>query len=115
MNSFDFEHLYTVQDYSTFSIKVQSNEFSGISNFCLSKENIKIAVKKLCEMYEKLNGVSEFNDSDSDDFIKFEMEKLGQLSISGQLGGSHNEQYLIFKMISDQTILTKIIKVLSEV
>jgi len=45
------------------------------------------------------------NNYDNDDFILFESMKLGHLKISGQVGGSHSQQYLVYQFMTDQTSL----------
>ena len=109
LNKLIFEHKYTVEDYITFSIAVKSGEFSGISNFCISRNVLKDAIMFLDEMYNNLEGIYQVNDYDSDDFILFEFLSKGHIKISGQLGGSHNEQYLKYQFITDQTELNNII------
>lgn len=104
------EHLYTVEDYFTFNIRVKSGDFSGISNFCMSKEFICSIVEKLTEMHKELNGSCEIVDNDSDAYITLNMDKHGHMSVFGQIGGSHEEHCMKFKYSTDQTVLEKVIK-----
>jgi hypothetical protein len=104
-----FEHQYTVEGYLTFTVKVVSGEFSGSSTFCISESSLKEAISILSEMYNKLKGTYRMNDYDSDDFMLFEFQNLGHICISGQVGGSHREQYLRYQYNTDQTILAEII------
>lgn len=106
------EHLYTVEGYFTFNIKVKSGEFAGASNFCISKENILSVIEALSKMHEQLTGYCEISDSDSDAHITIEMDKLGHMSMTGQIGGSHEEHYMKFKYITDQTVLINLIQML---
>ena len=48
-------------------------------------------------------------DYDSDDYVLFKFQRLWHLVIAGQLGGSYSEQFLKFKINSDQTFLHQII------
>ena len=104
-----FEHLYTVEGYVTFAITVVSGKFSGASNFCISENSLADAVLTLREIYNKLSGEYQMNDYNSDDFILFEFEKYGHLKVSGQVGGSHRQQYLVYQFMTDQTVLAEII------
>lgn len=102
------EHLYTVEDYLTYNIKIKSGEFSGASNFCMSRDNVVMLIEELTKMHNELKGSCELKDYDSDANIIIEMDKLGHLFIYGQIGGSHEEQSLKFKMNSDQTVLEEL-------
>jgi hypothetical protein len=106
------EHLYTVEGYLTLTIGVKSGEFTGKSHFCVSEEQLLIFIQSLKEISVRLSGESVINDFDSDAHIIFEATKLGQVIVSGQIGGSHEEHYMRFKFNSDQTILEGIARML---
>lgn len=106
------KHLYTVEGYFTFRIRVKSGEFSGASNFCISKEAILLIIEKFTEMHKKLKGCCEINDSDSDAYITFDMDKFGHMSVYGQISGSHEEQFMKFKYSTDQTVLKNFVQLL---
>jgi hypothetical protein len=107
-----FEYLYTVENYITFCIKVKSGKFSGASNFCISKDQIIVTVQKLSELYNKLTGFYKLSDYDSDAYITFEMHKLGHMNVFGQIGGSHEDHFMKFKYMVDQTVLINFIQAL---
>ena len=104
------EELLYVDSYYTFSVKVKSGEFAGKSSFCIPEKSINNLTTGFKMMYEELEGQIVINDFDSDAFISFQMKKLGHIVISGQVGGSHQKQYLKFELESDQTILDKMIR-----
>jgi hypothetical protein len=108
-NALSIDLLYTVENYFTLNIKVKSGAFEGASNFCISRDNLIIAVETLSKMYDELAGVCVIADYDSDAFITLELNRLGHLSISGQIGGSHQDHSMKFKYISDQTVLMNLI------
>jgi len=110
MGNITFEHKYTIGGYATFAIKVVSGGFSGISSLCLPNDSLKSAIASLTEMYDKLSGTYEINDTDSNDFILFEFMKYGHLKVSGQVGGGHRPQYLVYEFRTDQTFLNEAIK-----
>lgn len=103
-------HLYTIESYFTFYIKVKSGEFAGASNFCISYDDILSDIEELSTMYNKLTGCCKIHDCDSDAFITLEMAELGHIYISGQIGGSHEEHNMKFKYETDQTVLNRLIE-----
>ncbi|MGE5417559.1 MAG: hypothetical protein ACM3UZ_12555 [Acidobacteriota bacterium] len=46
------EHLYTVDDYLTFSISVRSGVFAGEAHFCIPKQAIVLIVETLSDIYK---------------------------------------------------------------
>lgn len=103
------EYLYTVENYSTFNVKVKSGEFSGSTHFCISIESLVKIEQILSEMYNQLKGLCEISDLDSDSAIIIEMDKHGHMYVSGQIGGSHEEHFMKFKYIADQTDLYSLV------
>ena len=114
MSNIKLEYLYTVQEYVTFHIYVQSGNFSGESNFCMPKKILTEAIVSLSNVHENLKGSYQINDYDSDDYILFKMLKLGHMEITGQVGGSYNDQFLRYQFECDQTDLLCIIQTLKE-
>ena len=102
--------LYAVDNYLTFKTKVKSDEFSGVSNFCISKEEIASIINTLSIMHSELKGICKIQDYDSDAFLYIEVQKLGHVLISGQIGGSHQEHFMKFKIKTDQTVLLNLIQ-----
>ena len=54
-------------------------EFSGVSNFYISKEMIYSIVEKLTEMHKELKGSCEIADNDSAGYITLSMDKHGHM------------------------------------
>ncbi len=106
------EHLYTVEGYLTLTISVKSGLFMGKSNFCISGEQLGIFIKSLKEISLRLLGDSRMDDYDSDAHIIFEVTKLGNVIVTGQIGGSHEEHSMRFKFTSDQTIFERLVRLL---
>ena len=113
--SLSFEYLYTVEDYLTFKIIVRSGEYSGTSNFCISKDQRISAIRSFSDMHDKLVGSCTLKDYDSDAYITFEMSKLGHMNVFGQIGGSHADHFMKFKYVIDQTILQSLIQMLQNI
>ena len=109
MNTIELSHLYTVEGYITFSVRVASGDFSGKSGFCINDGSLRNSLQILQSMYDNLSGSCIINDYDSDDYISLEMQQYGHLIIRGQIGGSYHTQFLAYEMLTDQTELKKII------
>jgi len=109
MASIAFEHKHTAEGYITFDLKVISGKFSGASSFCISDKSLRDAVSCLGIIYNDLNGTCQIDDYDSSDFVLFEFLKFGHLKISGQVGGCHRDNYLVYQLETDQTVLEGII------
>jgi hypothetical protein len=109
------EHLYTIDEYATFKIFVKSSGFSGFCNFCIALvylKNVDVQIKDL------LNGHKsniEIKDCDSDAYIVFEFIDDSHVVIRGQIGGTHQNHYLHFNFIADQTVLSRLRACIHEV
>lgn len=110
MDSISIAFTYKAEDYTTFSVSVNSAYYSGKSSFCLPNSMISTAIDALSTINQALPGEYTIFDTDSDDFIQIIFKKQGHLSISGQLGGSYNENHLTYCFDTDQTALTKFIE-----
>lgn len=109
MNSISFQHLYSAIGYITVKVEVYSGVFSGSSTFCMSNAVLKSMALQLQQLYETLSGTYQVDDYDSDDFVRFECLKHGHVQITGQVGGSYNNQFLNYQFETDQTALKQII------
>lgn len=104
-NRISFEFLYLKGGYSTYEISVATLGFSGVYNFCISESEQINYVNRINVMIKNLNGSMEIKDCESDAFIKFYFESTMDFYVSGQLGGSWNDNILKFKFKADQTLL----------
>ena len=114
MSSIHFEPAYTVDRYITFSVRVVSDGFSGVTNFCLLDNTLQYTIETLMQCCSSLSGTCSIRDCDSDDYINVEMLKLGKMRVCGQVGGSYNNQFLRFEFLSDQTVLKQMINELKK-
>lgn len=110
----EMEYQYTVDCYSTYSVHIRSNNFSGSENFCISGDTIHHLIRSLAVLEEKLAGQLTLCDCESDSFISLEFVSHNILSLYGQIGGSHEDNYLHFKTHVDQTVLPLLKNVLSD-
>lgn len=94
--------------WDTFAIYVKVNNFSGKHNFCIEDNRLYKNIRDLEELSRNLYGEYTIEDMDSDSYLKVTMQKYGKLEFSGRLGGTHNNNYIVFDFIADQTLLQKL-------
>jgi len=82
---------------------VKSYGFSGVQNFCIRKDNLQERIKELIMMSDSLSGECKIEDTDSDSYIYLLFEGRG-LKVTGQLGGSYNDNFIKFSFLADQTL-----------
>ena len=107
-NELELEYLYTVGGYVTFRVRVRSGAFSGEGSFCLPRQQLRACAGQLAHCLQSLSGACAVQDTDSDDFLRIEMEKYGHASVSGKVGGCFTDQYLVFRLRTDQTEVRRI-------
>lgn len=115
MNYINAESVYLTHTFATIKFSVSSEGFSGQSNFCIQKIDLIQYEKALSKMHEKLDGECIISDYDSDTHIIFKSEPFGHVVISGQLGGTHQKQYLYFNLKTDQTVLNEIRSIFNKI
>lgn len=104
-----FATRYLVQINFTFDLTVSSNGFSGTSHFCIRRDQIEKMCSDLTTMEQTLSGDTILEDNDSDASVHFQIKQNGQLIVSGQVGGSHEENFLNFKFQTDQTCIEPLV------
>lgn len=100
-----FATRYLVQINFTFDLTVTSNGFSGTSHFCVRRDQIEKMCSDLTTMKQDMSGSTTLEDNDSDASITFLMKPSGQLIVYGQVGGSHEENYLKFSFQTDRSCI----------
>lgn len=100
-----FEVRYEVQDYSTFRMRVRSGSFCGESSFCVSRANLHALAREIGNLDERLSGCATLHDYDSDAFVTLEGIGFGRITVFGQVGGTHQDQFARFRFETDQTVL----------
>jgi len=88
----------------TFAIFIKSYDFSGMHNFCVRKDYLQEKIKELRDMDKSHTGACRICDGDSDSFINIEFERHN-LRVNGQIGGTHNDNYMFFSFTADRTLL----------
>lgn len=100
-----FATRYLVQINFTFDLTVLSDGFSGTSHFCVRRGQLENLCSDLATMKQTMSGKTTLEDNDSDASVSFEMKPNGQIIVYGQVGGSHEENYLKFSFQTDQTCI----------
>ncbi|MBI5914849.1 MAG: hypothetical protein HY842_05690 [Bacteroidetes bacterium] len=100
-----FATRYIVQINFTFDLTVLANGFGGASHFCVRRDQIETMCVDLTYMHLTLSGKATLEDNDSDAFVRFEIESNGRLNIRGQVGGSHEDNFVKFAFQTDQTCI----------
>lgn len=105
-----FATRYLVQINFTFDLTVLADSFGGTSHFCVRREQIEKLCSDLTDMKDRLSGKTNLEDNDSDANVCFHIESNGQLYVFGQVGGTHEDNYVKFKFQSDQTCIEPLIE-----
>lgn len=100
-----FGTRYLVQINFTFDLTVLTDGFSGTSHFCVRRGQLENLCSDLATMKQTMSGKTTLEDNDSDASVSFEMKPNGQIIVYGQVGGSHEENYLKFSFQTDQTCI----------
>lgn len=100
-----FATRYLVQINFTFDLTVISDGFSGTSHFCVRRDQIEKMCSDLTIMKQAMSGNTTLEDNDSDASVNFQKESNGQIIVFGQVGGSHEGNYLKFSFQTDYTCI----------
>jgi hypothetical protein len=100
-----FATRYLVQINFTFDLTVLSNGFCGTSHFCVRRDQIEKMCSDLTTMKSALSGDTTLEDNDSDASVNFQIKSNGKVIVFGQVGGSHEENFLKFNFQTDHTCI----------
>lgn len=101
----DIQFLYYIGGYITYEVSSSTCGFSGNCNFCIEENELKEYIKTIDLLIKTLDGELEIRDSESDAFLKFAFEDVKNFYVIGQMGGSHEDNFMRFKFKADQTLL----------
>lgn len=90
-------------------IKIRYKDFNGQFIYYIEDDNITEYIKSLRTLNDEELGELLITDMDSDSYIKLEKIKHGHMIISGRLGSTFQENYLMFKFTADQTVIPNLI------
>jgi len=100
-----FATRYLVQINFTFDLTVLSEGFSGVSHFCVRRNQLEKMCADLTNMNLTSSGKTLLDDNDSDAFVEFEIEPNGRINVRGQVGGTHEDHSVKFNFQTDQTCI----------
>lgn len=98
------EYLYSVEVNLTFAVVIKSYGFCGTHDFCIHTEELEEYIQCLRHMNDSLSGECKIIDVDSDAYILLGFEGK-KLNVSGQLGGSYEDNFMKFSFCADQTLI----------
>lgn len=108
-NEFKIEDFGRTSCCDEFTVSIKCGIFSGGNDFSVPIEDIK-KIEKININNLTTNDVVMITDEESDSYINFTvLDNFGKITVSGSIGGSHRDNYMIFKFIADQTILQNLI------
>ena len=105
-----FATRYLVQINFTFDLTVLADSFGGTSHFCVRREQIEKFCSDLTLLKDRLSGNTNLEDNDSDASVNIQIERNGEVYVFGQVGGSHEDNYVKFKFPTDQTCIEPLIE-----
>ena len=104
--------IYDQQDiyYNTsFDLEIRSGSFSGVAPCEYDIKEFRKFVEELLEMYEFKKQIVMFNDICYGSSVKFEADKTGHITVSGEIFGEALEHSLKFSFVTDQFVLKQFI------
>lgn len=104
-----------IGDYENIILDIKTKNYWGRGEFCIPTQNILEHIQSLTLIINSLNGNYKISDMDSDAHLSFDMKLYGKLTVSGQIGGTHTNNCLIFEFEADQTLLQNIVLFLKRV
>ena len=98
------------QNDGMLKVSVKVKDFSGEFTYCIEDENLQkyTALLEIFDLEE--SGQFKLEDMDSDSHIIFEKTKHGHMNIMGRLGSTFRNNYLVFEMSADQTVIRGLIE-----
>ena len=110
--------IYHQQDiyYNTsFDLEIRSGSFSGVAPCEYDIKEFRKFVEELLEMYNFKKQIVMFNEICYGSNVKFEADKTGHITVSGEIFGEAMEHSLKFSFMIDQSVLDKFISELQNI
>ncbi len=105
---FLLDYIYTEGEDITFMIYIKSLRYSGEHRFCLRYKKLTEIIFTLELMKRKQQGDVTIADQRSDSYVKIKYIN-SELYISGQIGGSNEDHFMVFKFKAESSIISAII------
>lgn len=111
LTKFDIKLIDIDGDYKIFNVFAKNELVRGNHDFWVSINNCLRLKKELERIIYSLNGEVIILDSISDAFLKIMfIDDVGHIKVSGQLGNSTSDDFVVFSIFCDQTILPLLIE-----
>ena len=94
---------------TSFDLEVRSGSFSGVAPCEYDIKEFQSFIKDLSEMYEFKKQIVMFNDICYGSNVKFEADKTGHITVSGEIFGKALKHSLKFSFVADQFVLKQFI------
>ena len=110
--------IYHQQDiyYNTsFDLEIRSGSFIGVAPCEYDIKQFRKFVEELLEMYDFKKQIVMFNEICYGSNVKFEADKTGHITVSGEIFGEAMEHSLKFSFMIDQSVLDKFISELQNI
>ena len=110
--------IYHQQDiyYNTsFDLEIRSGSFSGVAPCEYDIKKFRKFAEELLEMYDFKKQIVMFNEICYGSNAKFEADKTGHITVSGEIFGEAMEHSLKFSFMIDQSVLDKFISELQNI
>ena len=108
INNFIY-HQKDIYYNTSFDLEIRSGSFSGVAPCEYDIKEFRKLVEELLEMYDFKKQIVMFNEICYGSNVKFEADKTGHITVSGEIFGEAMEHSLKFSFMIDQSVLDKFI------
>ena len=108
INNFIY-HQKDVYYNTSFNLEIRSGFFCGVAPCEYDIKEFRRFVQELSEMYEFKKQIATFNDICYGSNVKFEADKTGHITVSGEIFGKALKHSLKFSFVADQFVLKQFI------
>ena len=102
-------HQKDIYYNTSFDLEIRSSSFCGVAPCEYDIKEFRKFVQELLEMYKFKKQIVMLNDICYGSNIKFEADKTGHITVSGEIFGKAIEHSLKFSFMIDQSVLNKFI------
>ena len=114
INNFIY-HQKDIYYNTSFDLEIRSGSFSGVALCEYDIKEFRKFVEELLEMYDFKKQIVMFNEICYGSNVKFEADKTGHITVSGEIFGEAMEHSLKFSFMIDQSVLDKFISELQNI
>ena len=114
INNFIY-HQKDIYYNTSFDLEIRSGSFSGVAPCEYDIKEFRKFVEDLLEMYDFKKQIVMFNEICYGSNVKFEADKTGHITVSGEIFGEAMEHSLKFSFMIDQSVLDKFISELQNI